>query len=412
MFISGVILGLIALAFLLIVIEDIIHIDKAKTTLFFGSLSWVLYFIFPPAGIEHHVQMERLNENILDIATLWMFLMAAMTFVAYLGNKGVIDGVVSRILPQQMSERRLMLYTGAFAFVLSSLADNITSTLICMSILLSLNLERRKLLRYVVLVIFSVNAGGSALITGDVTTLMIFLANKVEIMDLFLLWVPSAISVCVLALLLARPLTGDVALAPREGKLGGTDLFIGLLFVGTILSTLAFNILFEIPPLLTFLFGLSLMFLLVQFLNKDEEILDYVRRIEFDTLLFFLGVLLLVGMLKELGVLDYFPHLYEYLPVLWANYVVGILSALFDNVPLTAALLKSGVEMSKAEWLTLTYAVGVGGSLLIIGSAAGVVAMSKVAALTFASYLRYFFALLVAYSCGFAAVYAVSHYLL
>jgi len=125
---------------------------------------------------------------------------------------------------------------------------------------------------------------------------------------------------------------------------------------------------------------------------------------EFDTLLFFLGVLLLVGMLKELGMLAYFPALYDLMPPVAANFLVGIASALFDNVPLTAALLNSGIEMTLPEWLSLTYSVGVGGSLLIIGSAAGVIAMSKVEALTFVSYLRYFLYLLVAYSIGFIAV--------
>ena len=144
-----------------------------------------------------------------------------------------------------------------------------------------------------------------------------------------------------------------------------------------------------------FLFGLSLMFMVVQFLNRDEPTLEYIRKIEFDTLLFFLGVLLLVGMLKELGVLA-------------ANYVMGLVSSLFDNVPLTAALLNSGIEMTLPQWLTLTYAVGVGGSLLVIGSAAGVVAMSKVESLTFGSYLKYSGYLLVAYSVGFAGVLGVS----
>ena len=147
--------------------------------------------------------------------------------------------------------------------------------------------------------------------------------------------------------------------------------------------------------------------MVVQFMNRDEPILDYVRRIEFDTLLFFLGVLLLVGMLKELGVLAYFPELYQYMPAMAANFVVGLLSALFDNVPLTAALLKSGISMDLREWLTLTYAVGVGGSLLAIGSAAGVVAMSKVESLTFGAYLRFSGYLLVAYSIGFAGVVLV-----
>lgn len=148
----------------------------------------------------------------------------------------------------------------------------------------------------------------------------------------------------------------------------------------------------------------------VTLINKDEPVLEYIRKIEFDTLLFFLGVLLLVGILKELHVLQHFLSLYENVPVLAANYIMGLFSALIDNVPLTAALLKSGIDMNTGEWLTLTYSVGVGGSLLAIGSAAGVVSMSKVPGLTFVAYLRYFVYLLIAYSAGFAGVYFISQF--
>ncbi len=401
---TTVLLLLVALGFLSIVIEDIVHIDKAKTTLFFGSFAWLLYFIAPPTALSNEVLMERLNENLLDIATLWLFLMAAMTFVAYLSGKGIIDSMVNRLLPTRISERKLMLLTGLFAFLFSSIADNITATLVCIAVLMNLNLPPQKLLRYLVLVVFSVNAGGTALITGDVTTLMIFLAGKVEIPDLLLLSLPAAGAVAVLAGMLSLGLNGEVDIKKRTLIIDRGDKVIALLFFATILGTIAANVAFGIPPVLCFLFGLSLMFMVVQFMNKDEPILEYIRKIEFDTLLFFLGVLLLVGMLKELGMLAYFPALYEVMPPVAANFVVGMASALFDNVPLTAALLNSGIEMSLAEWLSLTYSVGVGGALLVIGSAAGVIAMSKIDALTFGSYLKYFGYLLVAYSIGFVAV--------
>lgn len=404
---SAILLVLVALGFLSIVIEDIVHIDKAKTTLFFGSLVWVLYFIVPPGHLESAELMEALNENLLDIATLWLFLMAAMTFVAYLSSKGLIDGIVNRMLPEKLSERTLMMITGLFAFIFSSMADNVTCTLVCITVLLSLKLPTDKLMRYVVLVVFSTNAGGAALITGDVTTLMIFLAGKVAIPNLLLLVLPAMTAVLVLAWMLSLSLKSELTFEKHDYHFSRGDVMIGGLFFLTILGTIGGNVAFGIPPVLSFLFGLSLMFMVVQFMNRDEPILDYVRRIEFDTLLFFLGVLLLVGMLKELGVLSYFPELYQYMPAMVANFVVGLLSALFDNVPLTAALLKSGIDMDLREWLTLTYAVGVGGSLLAIGSAAGVVAMSKVEGLTFGTYLRYSGYLLVAYSVGFAGVVAV-----
>ncbi|HEX5678868.1 MAG TPA: sodium:proton antiporter NhaD [Alcanivorax sp.] len=405
---SAVLLCLVALGFVSIVVEDVVHIDKAKTTLFFGSLVWVLHFISPPSGETREALMLALDDNLLDIASLWLFLMAAMTFVAYLSSKGIIDGIVNRLIPKRLSERQLMLLTGLFAFCFSSLADNITATLVCIAILLNLRLPTDKLLRYVVLVVFSVNAGGTALITGDVTTLMIFLADKVEIPHLLLLSLPAFLAVASLSLMLSRGLDGQLVMEKKEVPINGGDKVVAGLFFATILATIGGNILFGIPPVLMFLFGLSLMFMVVQFLNRDEPTLEYIRKIEFDTLLFFLGVLLLVGMLKELGILAYFPQLYDLMPPLAANYVMGLVSSLFDNVPLTAALLNSGIEMTLPQWLTLTYAVGVGGSLLVIGSAAGVVAMSKVESLTFLSYLKYSGYLLVAYTVGFAGVLGVS----
>lgn len=408
---TTVLLILSFLGFLTIVAEDFTKVDKAKTTLFFGTLVWVLYFIAPPDGLEAPQLMHALNENLLEIATLWLFLMAAMTFVAYVSHKGVIDGIVNRVMPTHMSERRLMLVTGLFAFFFSSMADNITATLVCITVLVSLNLSTEKLLRYIVLVVFAVNSGGAALITGDVTTLMIFLADKVKIADLFLLSLPALLAVLFLSFLLSRSLTGQVVLVKREIEVAMGDRIIAGLFLATIIGTIGASIAFGIPPVLSFLFGLAVMFMAVHFLNKDEPVLEYIRKIEFDTLLFFLGVLLLVGMLKELQVLEHFPTLYEKLPVVVANYAVGLFSAVLDNVPLTAALLKSGIEMTEGQWLTLTYSVGVGGSLLAIGSAAGVVAMSKIPALSFIAYFRYFGYLLLAYTVGFLGVVVISYFL-
>ncbi len=162
--------------------------------------------------------------------------------------------------------------------------------------------------------------------------------------------------------------------------------------------------------MLTFLFGLGVMFLSAQYLLRKKagvNILSYIREVEFDTLLFFLGVLLLVGIMKEIGVLTNITHLYQYLEPVQANYLMGLMSALIDNVPLTAALLKADLTMTTAEWLTLTYATGVGGSILIIGSAAGIIAMSKVKELTFGTYFKMAGYLLGCYSLGYAGVYLV-----
>ncbi|AHL74987.1 sodium:proton antiporter [Stutzerimonas stutzeri] len=401
-------IGLAVAALLGVVLEEITHVNKAKVTLFFGTLAWMLLFIFSPEGAERDLVLDSLNENIAEIAGLWIFLVAAMTFVAYLNKKGMIENLIYLVLPKRISERALLFLTATFCFVFSSLADNITATLVSITLIMSLKLSAEKTIKYAALVVFAVNSGGVALITGDVTTLMIFLAGKVKILQLLLLAFPAFLAVLLLAALLSVGMNGQVVVNSHRTDVRRVDIAIALIFLGTILCTIAGNFFFQIPPVLTFLTGLSIMFLVARFFSDDIEtdpILEYVRQVEFETLLFFLGILLLVGMLKEIHVLDGLVRIYDQVPAVLANYLMGVLSASIDNVPLTAALLKSGLEMGIAEWMVLTYSVGVGGSLLVIGSAAGIVAMSKVQGLTFGSYLRYSLYLFVAFNLGFAGVY-------
>ncbi|MDF1762240.1 MAG: sodium:proton antiporter NhaD [Oleibacter sp.] len=397
-----------------VVLEDVIHVNKAQSVLFLGALSWILLFIFTPTASEHERVMEGLQENIGEIASLWLFLLAAMTFVVYLNKKGLIESVIYKVLPKRISERKLLLLTGIFSFVFSSLADNITATLISVALILSLNLPAKKTLRFAAVAVFAVNSGGVSMITGDVTTLMIFLADKVSIPHLLMLAVPAFLGVTVLATLLARPLNSMVIIEPRNNELQRVDIAIAIVFALTIMATIAGNVLFDIPPVLSFLSGLSVMFLVARVFGEDTEndpIMNYIRQIEFDTLMFFLGILLLVGALKEIHALDSIVQIYNVMPAWAANYSMGLLSSLIDNVPLTAALLKADVTMGLQDWLGLTYAVGVGGSLLIIGSAAGIVAMSKISELTFATYLRFLLALLIAYSVGYLATLALGFWI-
>ncbi|MGS0535419.1 sodium:proton antiporter NhaD [Pseudoalteromonas sp. SaAl2] len=414
--VTSIILTLITLAFVLIVIEDIIHVNKAKTTLFFGTLCWIILFISPLNGQSPENVQHQLDHNILEIATLWLFLMAAMTFVAYLNSKGFIQNIVHRVMPSAISERKLMFLIGGFSFLFSSISDNITATLISLAVVMSLKLDPKKLIKYATLIVFSVNSGGVSLITGDVTTLMIFLDGKVSIANLLLLIVPALASVALLAIMLSFGLNGAVEFTKQEERrIEKTDITIAVIFLSTIIATLTLSVLYHVPPLLTFLFGLSLMFLTAQFLMRkkdvNKKIIDYIREIEYDTLLFFVGVLLLVGALKEVGMLSKFTNLYELMPAQYANYLMGILSAAVDNVPLTAALLKADIIMSPQQWLSFTYATGVGGSMLIIGSAAGIIAMSKVKALTFMSYLRMSVYLLIAYTVGYVGSYVAGSFI-
>lgn len=401
-----VVLIIFALVALLgVIFEEVIHVNKAKTTLFFGSLSWLVMFMFSGGG-EHQqeVILEKLNENLLEIATLWLFLMATMTFVAYLNAKGIVQSVVQRMCPAQMSTRSLMVLVALFAMTLSMICDNVTATLVTLGLVHAFNVDQKTRIKLAVLVVFAVNSGGVALITGDVTTLMIFLSGHVTMPQLLMLWVPAIVGVMVLACLMFPCVSGQVTTEKDPRVFTGMDWAIVGTFFSTILCTMLFNFFFQVPPVLTFLVGLSIMFFIGQFMYMNPEetrILEYVRQIEYETLLFFLGILLLVGMLKEIGTLDLLTGFYTQIAPQYANYLMGAFSALIDNVPLTAALLKSEPTLPTAEWLGLTYSVGVGGSLLAIGSAAGIIAMSKVKGLTFGAFLRYTPFVFIAYTCGY-----------
>ena len=401
---DGFLVGLALLALLSIVFEEITHINKAKTTLFLGCLSWLVLFMAAD-GVEQQLSVKhQLDENLLEIASLWLFLMATMTFVAYLNAKGMVQAAVQKLFPQHLSKKLLLALVAIFSLLLSAICDNVTATLVSLGLISAFDLDKATRLKMAALVVFAVNSGGVALITGDVTTLMIFLEGHVQMQELLLLLVPSVISVLLLAWIFSWGMSGQLSSEHVERSFHPVDIAIAAIFFATILCTMLFNVWFGVPPVLTFLLGLSVMFLVGRSSRTDAQetkILEYIRQVEYDTLLFFLGILLLVGMLKEIGVLTLAADLYAQFDPRASNYVAGIISALLDNVPLTAALLKAGPALTTPEWLALTYAVGVGGSLLAIGSAAGIIAMSKVEGMTFVSYLRYFPALLLAYSVGY-----------
>jgi Na+/H+ antiporter NhaD/arsenite permease-like protein len=405
-----ILLAVLALAG--VVLEELTHINKAKVTLLFGTLAWISLFIMAQTSADTDLISHRLRENLADISSLWLFLVAAMTFVAYLNKKGFIESLLHRAMPDSISERKLLFFTAIFSFLFSSLADNITATLVAITLVLSLSLPPNKTMRFAVMVVFAVNSGGVSLITGDVTTLMIFLADKVSILNLFWLSLPSFAAVLLLAGFLSIGMKGRVRIKHKPRVIRKLDYWIAAIFVSTIIFTIGANVLFAIPPVLSFLAGLSVMFLvahLFQDNNEQDPILEYIRYIEFDTLLFFLGILLLVGMLEHIHALEFLVQLYEHLPPVFANYVMGMSSAVVDNVPLTAALLKTNIQMDLTAWLSLTYAVGVGGSLLVIGSAAGIVTMSKVQGLSFARYAKYSLLLLLAYTVGYVMVLGLAY---
>jgi Na+/H+ antiporter NhaD/arsenite permease-like protein len=396
------------LAFLFILFEERSRISKAKSTLFFGSLAWIGLFVdsvqSQRAGIT-----DNFNSSILEIACLWLFLVSSMTFVAYINRRGLIDALMRSMLPDKLSTRNLFYSITLFAYLFSLLCDNATTALVVSSVVVPLELDDTKRLNFATSIIFAVTAAGVALITGDVTTIMVFMAGKVQIAHLLLLGMAAFVAVCVLALLLARNMEGEVDLSAsyaRKYTYDPIDILIAVLFIATLVATMLLNIYFTVPPVLTFLCGLSVMLIVGSYRGEDQiaHMLDYIREIEFDSLLFFLGVMLLVGMLARIHALESIADIYRFLPTELTTYLIGLLAGVVGNVPLIAAVLKAGIVMPEHDWLQLIYAVVMGGTLIITGSAAGIITMGKLRGVTMLSYFRNFAYLLFAYSVGFGVV--------
>jgi Na+/H+ antiporter NhaD/arsenite permease-like protein len=413
-----VILGLFLIAFASIIFEEHIGYEKYKTSMFFGTIAWILILINGSInGKNDFMKVEHaFHEYFLEIAMLWLFLISAMTFVAYLDKRGFIEKSVVKALPESLSEKKFLFIIASFTFLFSGIADNLTATLVALSIVIAMmkNASSETLVRFGVMIIFAANAGGLPLITGDVTTLMIFVAGKINMIELLVLYIPAFVTTMVLYLYLAKPLNGNIFVKKENLAINPLDTKIAVLFIFTIIAILAGHVAFHLPPVLVFLTGLSLMFLLIakdKKMTKSEiKALDYVEKVEFDALFFFLGVLLLVGALKEVGMLGKLAILYDLIPAEAATFAIGMLSAVVDNIPITAAMLKADLPIDDHGWMLMTYAVGIGGSLLVIGSAAGVVAMSKVKELSFGAYLKFTPVIFGVYSLGFGITYIVAHF--
>lgn len=411
-----IVLGLFLVAFAAIIFEERIGFEKYKTSMFFGLSAWCLLLIEEHfKGKEAFDKMEHaFHEYVLEISMLWLFLICAMTFVAYLDKRKWIEKVVMKTLPAQMSEKKFLFIMGAFTFLFSGVADNLTATLVALSIVLVVmkGAATDTLIRMAVMIVFAANAGGLPLITGDVTTLMIFVAGKIHMVELLRLYVPALITSLVLYVYLARGMNGSITIKKESASINPLDTKIAVIFILSIACILAGHVAFHLPPMLVFLTGLSVMFLVIahdKIKTKNEvKVLEYVQHVEFDALFFFLGVLLLVGALKEVELLGKLAMLYEVMDPTLATFFIGILSAVVDNIPITAAMLKADLPLDEVGWMLLTYAVGIGGSILVIGSAAGVVAMSKVKELTFGAYLKYTPVVFLVYTLGLGITYIVA----
>lgn len=413
------------LGYLAIALEHQLQINKAASALLTGSACWVLYVVdlpglLPAAKIPPWFRAEAVAGAVSDIPRLYaidfqllhltgetagilFFLMGAMTIVELVDAHQGFSVITSRI--RARSKASLLWLVGWLAFFLSAVLDNLTTTIVMVSLLRKLIRDRETRLLFVGVVVIAANAGGAWTVIGDVTTTMLWIKHKispVEVMrETFL-----ASSACLLVALLAisRALQGSldaidepVASSPESIQAWHRTLMLVLGLCG-LLSVPVFKTLTHLPPFMGMILVLGILWAVSEIIGKsfDEEtrtstgVLAALRRVDMSTMLFFLGILLAVGALGAIGILQ---NLAQWLDASVGSreivaVIIGLVSAVVDNVPLVAAGIEMyAVPMDDPFWMLLAYCAGTGGSCLIIGSAAGVAAMGM-EKINFIWYLR------------------------
>ena len=379
------------LAYALVMVEEFSHLRKSKPVIISAALIWgIIAFYFSSQPGSHSENLEQaLEHNILEFAELFLFLLVAMTYINALQERNVFDFIRYKLISKGFNFRQLFLLTGVITFFLSPIADNLTTALVMCSVLLACGKGNNKFLAIgCINIVVAANAGGAFSPFGDITTLMVWQAGIVDFFTFFNLFIPSVVNYVIPATIMyffvpnEKPnVSSDKIIIKRGGKV---IIFLGLF---TIFSAVNFHNILHLPPMLGMMFGFGLLglysfYLKITFNPEYEEgKFDFLRKVskaEWDTLLFFFGVILSVGGLGFIGYLTLVSeYLYVGLGATYANILVGILSAIVDNIPVMFAVITMNPAMPTEQWLLVTLTTGVGGSLLSIGSAAGVALMGQ-----------------------------------
>ena len=311
-----------------------------------------------------------------------------MTYINALEERNVFNSLKSWLIKKQFSYRQLFWITGVLAFFLSPLADNLTTALVLCAVVLAVGSSSPKFVGIACInIVVAANAGGAFSPFGDITTLMVWQAGQLEFTQFFALVIPSVVNYIIPASVMHFFVSNhkpEIAEQDISIKFGGrTIIILGLL---TILTAVSFHNFLHLPPVFGMMTGLAYLQLYGYYIKRKSRLLneptydffENVARVEWDTLLFFFGVILAVGGLGFIGYLEYVSaFMYTDLGATNANILVGILSAIVDNIPVMFAVLTMEPAMSDSQWLLVTLTAGVGGSMLSIGSAAGVALMGQ-----------------------------------
>lgn len=379
-------LVIFVLSYLAVLLEERTHLRKSKPVMLGAGLIWVVIGIMAPDyDISHDDVHMAVLHGLEEYGSLLLFLLAAMTYIAALQNRMVFAALRAKLVQAGLNMRQLFWVTGIFAFMLSPIADNLTTALVLGAVVMAVGANDPKFVAIACInIVNAANAGGAFSPFGDITTLMVWQAGKVEFFDFFPLFIPSLVCFIVPAFIMSFFVNPHKPLAVRDKiriKRGGkVIIFLGLL---TISMAVGFEQMLGLPPFIGMMTGMSLLMIWAFFVRKwgkerdpEFDILKTVALAEWDTLLFFFGVIFSVGGLTFIGYLEIASSaMYDGWGQTPTNIMMGFASAIIDNIPVMFAVLSMNPPLDEFQWLLVTLTCGVGGSMLSIGSAAGVALM-------------------------------------
>ena len=408
------------LSYLFVMTEEATGLRKSKPVMLGAGIIWVTIGIAAPEyGVSHEELKKAITHDLEEYSSLLLFLFVAMSYIGALEKARVFDALRSWLTSKGHSYRVLFWVTGVIAFFLSAIADNLTTALVMGAVILALGTEDKKFIALgMVNVVNAANAGGAFSPFGDITTLMVWQSGRVEFFEFFALFLPSVATFIVPAIIISLFVSKGTpsAVAEKVTMMRGAKRGIALGIV-TISMAVGFEQFLGLPPFMGMMTGLSLLMFHVYYLRctrVDDEpeynFFNSVKTVEWDTLLFFFGVMFSVGGLAFIGYLELASTaMYGNWGASTANITLGMISAVIDNIPVMFSVLTMGPEMDHFQWLLVTLTCGVGGTLLSVGSAAGVALMgASKGHYTFMSHLRWTPVLALGYGAGIGVHFLVN----
>ncbi len=423
--------GIFVTAYGFVIAEEALHLRKSKPTMVAAGLIWVIVALVYSASGDTHTAELAVKHNLEEFGELFLFLLAAMTYINTMDERGVFDALRVWLVTRGFSLRTIFWVTGLLAFVISPIADNLTTALLMATVVMAVGGSNHKFVAIACInIVVAANAGGAFSPFGDITTLMVWQKGVVQFQEFFALLVPSTVNWLLPATILSFtvPRMQPDPCSEEAQLQHGAWVVVGLFILTIAMAVSAHNFL-HLPPVLGMMTGLGFLKLYGYYLKRRSQfypeaptesltdnalelennttsseqtqfnIFKSLERAEWDTLMFFYGIILSVGGLGTLGYLAVGSQLmYGDLGPTTANILVGLLSAVIDNIPVMFAVLAMNPHMDHGQWLLVTLTAGVGGSLLSIGSAAGVAVMGQARGIyTFFTHLKWSWAIALGY---------------